>query len=137
MNGESHLLSFNIFSLPVNRSLPQVQANKAVNRCKNRSRDALPFDHNRVQLKRCANSPENDYINASFVDSYMRRKAYVAAQSPFNATTASDFWTMIVQCNISQIVFLTNQIEDGAVRCTKYWPEVRLAILPLVLLYNK
>uniref|UniRef100_A0A5K3EIN9 protein-tyrosine-phosphatase n=2 Tax=Mesocestoides corti TaxID=53468 RepID=A0A5K3EIN9_MESCO len=119
---DSFLREYN--SLPVNKALPQSHANKAVNRGKNRSREALPYDHNRVKLKRSMNSPETDYINASFVDSYMRRKAYIAAQSPFNATTACDFWTMIVQCNISQIVFLTNQIEDGAVRCTKYWPDV-------------
>lgn len=112
------------FSLPVNKALPQAHANKAVNRCKNRSQDALPYDHNRVQLRRAANSLRNDYINASFVDSYMRRKAYIAAQSPFNTTTAGDFWAMIAQCNVSQVVFLTNQVEDGAVRCTKYWPEV-------------
>ncbi|VDM00412.1 unnamed protein product [Schistocephalus solidus] len=104
--------------------MPHSVGLKTLNRYKNRSEQSLPYDHSRVKLKRSLNSPENDYINASFVDGYMRRKAYIAAQSPFNATTAADFWVMIFQCNVSQIVMLTNQIEGGAVCCTKYWPEV-------------
>uniref|UniRef100_A0A0X3PU61 protein-tyrosine-phosphatase n=1 Tax=Schistocephalus solidus TaxID=70667 RepID=A0A0X3PU61_SCHSO len=111
-------------SLPTGRIMPHSVGLKTLNRYKNRSEQSLPYDHSRVKLKRSLNSPENDYINASFVDGYMRRKAYIAAQSPFNATTAADFWVMIFQCNVSQIVMLTNQIEGGAVCCTKYWPEV-------------
>ncbi|BHF71911.1 Receptor-type tyrosine-protein phosphatase zeta [Sparganum proliferum] len=111
-------------SLPTGRILPHSAGMKPLNRYKNRSEQSLPYDHSRVKLKRSLNSPENDYINASFVDGYMRRKSYIAAQSPFNATTATDFWVMVFQCNVSQIVMLSNRIEGGAVCCTKYWPEV-------------
>ncbi|KAL5970833.1 Receptor-type tyrosine-protein phosphatase zeta, partial [Taenia solium] len=112
-------------SLPVNKALPQVQARRGVNRGKNRCIESLPFDHNRVQLKRhCGmGDSQTDYINASYVDSYLRRRVYICAQSPFNAATASDFWSMVVQCNVAQIVLLDNQIEAGVVKCTKYWPD--------------
>ncbi|KAL5108905.1 Receptor-type tyrosine-protein phosphatase zeta [Taenia crassiceps] len=112
-------------SLPVNKALPQIQARRAVNRGKNRCIESLPFDHNRVQLRRhCGMGDcQTDYINASYVDSYLRRRVYICAQSPFNAVTASDFWSMVVQCNVAQIVLLDNQIEAGMVKCTKYWPD--------------
>ena len=113
------------FSLPTNQSLPQVQAKRAVNRVKNRCSLCLPFDHNRVKLLRhTGDTYQTDYINASYVDSYLRRRAYIIAQSPFNAVTAGDFWAMVIQCNVAQIVLLDNLIEGGVVKCTKYWPEV-------------
>lgn len=113
-------------SLPVNKGLPQIQAKRVANRGKNRCIESLPFDHNRVQLRRhCGMGDcQTDYINASYMDSYLRRRVYICAQSPFNAATASDFWSMVVQCNVAQIVLLDNQIEAGVVKCTKYWPDV-------------
>ncbi|KAH9284429.1 Receptor-type tyrosine-protein phosphatase zeta [Echinococcus granulosus] len=112
-------------SLPVNKALSQIQARRAVNRGKNRCLESLPFDHNRVHLRRHCEMGDcqTDYINASYMDSYLRRRVYISAQSPFNAATASDFWTMVVQCNVAQIVLLDNQIEAGVVKCTKYWPD--------------
>ncbi|VDM21650.1 unnamed protein product [Hydatigera taeniaeformis] len=111
--------------MPVNKALPQIQARRAANRGKNRCMESLPFDHNRVQLRRhCgADDCQTDYINASYMDSYLRRRVYICAQSPFNTATASDFWSMVVQCNIAQIVLLDNLIEAGVVKCTKYWPD--------------
>ncbi|VDN22032.1 unnamed protein product [Dibothriocephalus latus] len=114
-------------SLPTGRILPHSAGMKTLNRYKNRSEHSLPYDHSRVKLKRSLNSPENDYINASFVDGYMRRKAYIAAQSPFNATTAADFWVMIFQCNVSQIVMLTNRIEGGNVEQERAYDEALFA----------
>ncbi|VDN96921.1 unnamed protein product [Rodentolepis nana] len=109
-------------SFSVNKLLSQTHAKQAVNREKNRCPNSLPFDHNRVQLHRRGQF-QTDYINASFVDGYMRRKAYICAQSPFNASTASDFWAMIDQCGVSQIITLDNLIESGLVKCTKFWPD--------------
>ncbi|KAM7532793.1 hypothetical protein Aperf_G00000129368 [Anoplocephala perfoliata] len=109
-------------SLPVNKALPQVQAKRAVNRGKNRCLYSLPYDHNRVQIHRRGDS-QTDYINASYISGYLRRKAYICAQSPFNAVTASDFWALIEQCGVAQIVTLDNLIEGGIVKCSKYWPD--------------
>lgn len=95
-----------------------------MNQTKNRTQAALPYDHNRVPLIRSPHSSDTDYINASFVDGYMRRRAYIAAQSPFDTPTACDFWLMIFQRNVSQIVLLTNLVEDSILKCCKYWPEV-------------
>ncbi|KAF8560538.1 hypothetical protein P879_11539, partial [Paragonimus westermani] len=93
------------------------------NRTKNRNQAVLPYDHNRVVLKRPMDSVETDYINASFVDSYLRRRAYITAQSPFDTPTACDFWLMVFQRNVSQIVMLTNLVEDGSLKCCQYWPD--------------
>ncbi|VUZ47517.1 unnamed protein product, partial [Hymenolepis diminuta] len=86
-------------SCSANKPFSQIQAKRAVNRGKNRCLNSLPFDHNRVQLRRRGDF-QTDYINASFVDGYIRRKAYICAQSPFNAATASDFWAMVDQCGV-------------------------------------
>ncbi|KAF5400745.1 Receptor-type tyrosine-protein phosphatase kappa, partial [Paragonimus heterotremus] len=93
------------------------------NRSKNRNQAVLPYDHNRVVLKRPMDSVETDYINASFVDGYLRRRAYITAQSPFDTPTACDFWLMVFQRNVSQIVMLTNLVEDGSLKCCQYWPD--------------
>ncbi|KAF6775372.1 hypothetical protein AHF37_04898 [Paragonimus kellicotti] len=93
------------------------------NRTKNRNQAVLPYDHNRVVLKRPMDSVETDYINASFVDGYLRRRAYITAQSPFDTPTACDFWLMVFQRNVSQIVMLTSLVEDGSLKCCQYWPD--------------
>jgi len=63
------------------------------------------YDHSRVRLERPADSPLSDYINASYMAGYdRRRKAYIAAQSPFNETTICDFWLMVYQQRVSKVV---------------------------------
>lgn len=118
------------YSYSMNKPLSQTHAKRVLNRSKNRCFYSLPFDHNRVQLQR-RSATQTDYINASFVDGYIRRKAYICAQSPFNAATASDFWAMVYQCNVAQIVTLDNLIEGGVVKCTKFWPEVGFFSIPI------
>nr|CAH8826550.1 unnamed protein product [Trichobilharzia regenti] len=111
-------------SIPSGSRYSQSVGNLKNNLSKNRSQTILPYDHNRVSLNRPTNSKETDYINASFIDGYMRRRAYIAAQSPFDMCTAHDFWLMIFQRNIAQIVMLTNLVEDSTLKCCQYWPEM-------------
>ncbi|CAH8450442.1 unnamed protein product [Schistosoma rodhaini] len=111
-------------SIPLGVKFSQSIGNLKMNLSKNHSHTSLPYDHNRVKLKRLNDSSETDYINASFIDGYMRRRAYIAAQSPFDMLTIQDFWIMIFQCNIAQIVMLTNFIEDSTLKCCQYWPEM-------------
>lgn len=113
-----------IHSIPLGVKFSQSIGNLKMNLSKNHSHTSLPYDHNRVKLNRLNDSSQTDYINASFIDGYMRRRAYIAAQSPFDMLTIQDFWLMIFQCNIAQIVMLTNSIEDSTLKCCQYWPEV-------------
>lgn len=109
-------------SLPFSSHYSQSIAKHKSNIGKNRDPNIIPYDHNRVSLDK----NENDYINANYVDGYIRRRAYIVAQSPFDASGARDFWLMIFQQNIGQIVMLTNCMEDSSIKCYRYWPEVRL-----------
>jgi protein tyrosine phosphatase len=85
------------------------------NRVKNRYRDILPFDHNRIA------SPAVPYINASSVQSIDQRR-YIVAQGPL-PHTVPDFWTTIAENKCPFIVMLCNPVEKGAEKCAVYWPQ--------------
>ncbi|CCG80679.1 Tyrosine-protein phosphatase [Taphrina deformans PYCC 5710] len=80
---------------------------------KNRYRDILPFDANRVRLPL-----PNDYINASIVDSGTRR--WIATQGPLD-DTVNDFWELIYE-HSSTIVMLCGFTEDRRPKCAAYFP---------------
>jgi protein tyrosine phosphatase len=82
-------------------------ADKGENIDKNRYVDIFPFDYNIVKLS------DNEYINASWIN-YMNKK-YIATQAPLK-NTVNDFWNMIWEHNVKNIVMLTNDAN------TAYWP---------------
>lgn len=88
-----------------------VSASMPCNKQKNRLVHILPFESTRVCL-----SPRDgsDYINASFVDGYRYRAAYIATQGPLPDTT-DDFWRMLWEHNSTIIVMLTKLKEMGRV----------------------
>jgi receptor-type tyrosine-protein phosphatase F len=71
-----------------------VSANNPVNKDKNRLVHILPFESTRVCLSVDRGIEGSDYINASFVDGYRFRMAYIATQAPLQ-NTAEDFWRML------------------------------------------
>ena len=124
IQGGKHLLSFEeeYKHLPVGM-LPQYTtriAQRLENQDKNRFDHLLAYDHSRVILKGKRGA---GYINASYINGYQRRSAYIAAQSPFTEETINDFWFMIFQEKITHIVFLVRLLEDGIVKSERYWPD--------------
>ena len=91
-----------------------------VNSRKNRYDDVLPFDRNRFILDVDKNYT-SDYINASFISSYVVDDSYIATQGPL-PYTFTDFWRMLWQSNSDCILMLGQRIENGIIKCALYWP---------------
>jgi protein tyrosine phosphatase len=49
-------------------------------------------------------------------------RGYIATQGPL-ARTSHDFWRMIVQYRVEQIVMLTGLIEGDKNKCHEYFPK--------------
>ncbi|XP_064607458.1 tyrosine-protein phosphatase Lar-like isoform X3 [Liolophura sinensis] len=103
-----------------------VSANLPVNKFKNRLVNILPYESTRVCLQPIRGVDGSDYINASFIDGYRYKKAYVATQGPLVETT-EDFWRMLWEHNSTIIVMLTKLREMGREKCHQYWPSERSA----------
>ncbi|EDV21548.1 uncharacterized protein TRIADDRAFT_64201 [Trichoplax adhaerens] len=93
------------------------------NRDKNRFRNILPCDSNRIKISESEGT--SDYINASLVeaevDSNIFRK-YIASQGPLS-DTVEDFWQMIWEQAVVAIGMTTKTAENGRQKCYRYWPE--------------
>ncbi|KAL5103164.1 Receptor-type tyrosine-protein phosphatase delta [Taenia crassiceps] len=96
------------------------------NKCKNRFFEVLPYEKSRVALTPLRGVDGSDYINASFVDSYRARRAYIATQGPM-AETLEDFWRMCWEHNSAIIVMISQATEQGKEHSYPYWPSKRSA----------
>ncbi|KAK5642104.1 hypothetical protein RI129_008271 [Pyrocoelia pectoralis] len=101
-----------------------VTANLPCNKHKNRLVHILPYESTRVCLTPMRNVEGSDYINASFVDGYRYRKAYIATQGSLS-DTVDDFWRMLWEHNSTIVVMLTKLKEMGREKCHQYWPSDR------------
>ncbi|XP_055372235.1 tyrosine-protein phosphatase Lar isoform X2 [Condylostylus longicornis] len=101
-----------------------VTANLPCNKHKNRLVHILPYESSRVYLTPIHGIEGSDYINASFIDGYRYRSAYIAAQGPLQET-AEDFWRMLWEHNSTIVVMLTKLKEMGREKCFQYWPHER------------
>uniref|UniRef100_A0AAY4CVL8 Tyrosine-protein phosphatase non-receptor type 9 n=1 Tax=Denticeps clupeoides TaxID=299321 RepID=A0AAY4CVL8_9TELE len=106
----------------------------AYNQERNRYGDVLCLDQTRVCLKSRKNE-RSDYINASFMDGYKQKNAYIGTQDmlvPFLfffpsqtfyiSKTYGDFWRMVWEQNVLIIVMTTRTDEGGRRKCGQYWP---------------
>lgn len=101
-----------------------ISANLPVNKHKNRLVHILPLEGTRVCLQPIRGVEGSDYINASFIDGYRYRAAYIATQGPLSDTT-DDLWRMLWEHNSTIIVMLTKLKEMGREKCHQYWPSDR------------
>lgn len=71
-------------------------------------------------------SGAEDYVNASHINFKVGQHQlhYIATQGPLQGTV-TDFWKMAWEQNVDVIVMLTREIEDGRVKCERYWPELQ------------
>ncbi|XP_024872178.1 tyrosine-protein phosphatase Lar isoform X10 [Temnothorax curvispinosus] len=101
-----------------------ISANLPCNKHKNRLVHILPYECTRVFLQSQRNIEGSDYINASLIDGYRYRGAYIATQGPLCDTT-DDFWRMLWEHNSTIVVMLTKLKEMGREKCHQYWPSDR------------
>ncbi|XP_044270213.1 tyrosine-protein phosphatase Lar isoform X1 [Tribolium madens] len=101
-----------------------ITANLPCIKHKNRLVHILPYESTRVCLAPIRGIEGSDYINASFIDGYRYRKAYIATQGPLSDTT-DDLWRMLWEHNSTIIVMLTKLKEMGREKCHQYWPSDR------------
>ena len=99
-----------------------ITANQSVNRMKNRQPQIVPYDKSRVILEQIPGVEGSDYINASWVDGYREKNAYIATQAPTNQTVG-DFWRMLWENESCIVVMLTKLRELNREKSFEYWPS--------------
>ncbi|VDO69523.1 unnamed protein product [Heligmosomoides polygyrus] len=95
-------------------------ASEGMHVMRNRYRDILPYDRNRVTLSESEENP-NGYINASFISLPKGRTRFIAAQAPL-PTTLEEWWKMVDEQKVLLIVMLCKLVEMNKVKCERYWP---------------
>uniref|UniRef100_A0A3Q2G603 protein-tyrosine-phosphatase n=1 Tax=Cyprinodon variegatus TaxID=28743 RepID=A0A3Q2G603_CYPVA len=91
---------------------------------RNRFRDVVPYEENRVEL--VPNKENNTgYINASHIKVMIRGEEwhYIATQGPL-ANTCGDFWQMIWEQGVNVIAMVTAEEEGGRSKSHRYWPKL-------------
>ncbi|XP_048257353.1 uncharacterized protein LOC124116616 isoform X2 [Haliotis rufescens] len=101
---------------------PHTAAISQEHMAKNRFKAMYPYDHSRVVLQKIPGDKNSDYINANYINTYKRKKAFIATQGP-TPKTVGDFWRMVWQEETNIVVMLTRLKEGIKVKCEKYWPE--------------
>ncbi|RCN42233.1 Protein-tyrosine phosphatase [Ancylostoma caninum] len=106
------------------------------NMVKNRYSDVVCTDSTRVKLK-LGEKEHGDYIHANFVNSPLLTTKFICTQGPLQSTI-HDFWRMIFQERIENVLMLCKPCEDGRPKCSVYWPETvgKCDVLPTVQVKN-
>ncbi|KAF7230612.1 tyrosine-protein phosphatase non-receptor type 14 [Nothobranchius furzeri] len=91
---------------------------------RNRFRDVVPYEENRVEL--VPNKENNTgYVNASHIKVMIRGEEwhYIATQGPL-AHTCGDFWQMVWEQGVNVIAMVTAEEECGRSKSHRYWPKL-------------
>ncbi|KAF7638523.1 hypothetical protein Mgra_00001897 [Meloidogyne graminicola] len=92
---------------------------------KNQYPDTLPYDYNRVILEHRQGIEDSHYINASYVNSWLRERAYVVTQSVRNKQASNELWRCVWEIGANTIVMLTKIFDFMRVVCLQYWPQTQ------------
>eukprot|EP00794_Sanderia_malayensis_P017362 gene17361-19097_t len=95
------------------------------NATKNRNREILPYEENRVVLNPSNNEDKNDYINASHIKMDVGKNSnisFIAAQIPLESSS-NDFWQMIWEQNVSLCVLISKEESTVDNKGVQYWPD--------------
>ncbi|KAL1212446.1 Protein-tyrosine-phosphatase PTP1 [Cardamine amara subsp. amara] len=100
-------------------------AMNSVNFEKNRYRNVVPFDKNRIVLNPCKDyrSSAKGYVNASLIKTSSSESIseFIATQGPLT-NTLEDFWEMVLQQHCPVIVMLTRLVDNyRTVKCGDYF----------------
>ncbi|CAL2042181.1 hypothetical protein CAEBREN_23563 [Caenorhabditis brenneri] len=94
----------------------------ALNVARNRYRDILPYDKNRVVIRK-EEGNYYGYLNASHIDVPGGKTKFIAAQAPL-PVTLEEWWSMIDDEGVTVIVMACKLMEGQKSKCERYWPEV-------------
>ena len=101
------------------------------NKRKNKFRLVYPYDKSRVILRSLGHeSYRSNYINASVIPGLYVPYSFIAAQAP-KETTLEDFWQMIIDNSIVNIVMLTKLVENGKKKCEPYFPTSENTVMQI------
>jgi netrin-G3 ligand len=92
---------------------------------KNRYKNKHPYSSGYPHLPGKTGGAGADYYNASFIDGFQGKRAFIAAQSPL-PNTRNDFWEVVWFFKTPTIVLLCNFKEGDQESCSKFWPDKQL-----------
>lgn len=103
---------------------------------KNRYKDIILFENSRVRLNDLPSLTQKaqkcDYINASYIKPPRKLTEltdvsrisdnikYIATQGPLPGTIG-DFWKCVINNNAAVILSLTDELENGLMKCAPFW----------------
>ncbi|XP_052763411.1 receptor-type tyrosine-protein phosphatase epsilon-like [Mya arenaria] len=107
--------------IPYGLLKPYEVSQTKLNMHRNRYKGIYPYDDARVVVR----GGDTDYINASYIDGFRKRKAYIAALGPMAKQLGDfgQFWRMVWQQKVERIAMVTNLVEDEKTKCEQYWPD--------------
>ena len=95
-------------------------AKEEENVVKSKFRDTIPYNNSRVILRQDVASLNFDYINASHIPGVYVPHRFIATQGP-KENTIEDFWQMVIEQDVNEIVMVTKLNEGGKLKCGRYF----------------
>ena len=99
---------------------PTEAAREHISDGKNRYKNIYPYDKSRVHLLQRVEG--SDYVNASHIPGIHVSETFIASQAP-KKETMLEFWEMLWQKRVSNVVMLTKFMEGNKKKCEPYLPE--------------